>query len=131
MDVLGDSSLFAGNGEISTKDLLKRIGDRSASGPRQYDTELVNRQDNIRPTATRVDTDPGVWHQERSVRPVQEPPTAYVPGQGTPPQKWRNPDYPNQYDNENISTMPENGQRREWRNSGWGRPNNSVPAGTG
>lgn len=133
MEVLSDPSLFNGNGDISTKDIIKRIADRSAGGPRHYDTELVNRQENSRPVATRVDTDPGAWHQERSVRPVQD---SYPTNPGTPPQKWRNPDhgpspYQDQYDGENTSQPPENGQRREWRNSGWGRPNNSVPAGSG
>lgn len=126
MDVLSDPSLFSGNGDLSTKDIIKRIGDRSAGGPRQYDTELVNRHDNSRPMATRVDTDPGVWSQERSVRPIQEP---YTTNPGTPPQKWRNPAYQDQYDGEKNPEPPENGQRREWRNSGWG-PNNSVPAGS-
>lgn len=137
MDILSDSSLFSNNGDITTKEILKRIGDRSVGGPRQYDAEFVNRQDNTRPMATRVDTDPAAWQQERSVRPVQE---SAVPhnNPGTPPQKWRNPDngqygaYGNQYEQgppqpDNV----ENGQRREWRNSGWGRPNNSVATGTG
>lgn len=136
MDVLGDSSLFNGNGDISTKEILKRISDRSAGGPRQYDTELVNRQDNSRPMPTRVDTDPTLWHQERSVRPVQDPGVPYTTNPGTPPQKWRNPDhrsspYGDQY--EGDATQPaENGQRREWRNStGFGVKNSSVPAGSG
>jgi hypothetical protein len=134
MEVLSDSSLFNGNGDISTKEILKRIGDRSVGGPRQYDTEFVNRQDNSRPTATRVDTDPTAWHQERSVRPVHDSGLPYTTNPGTPPQKWRNPDqrpspYADQYDGEDVPQPAENGQRREWRNSGWGLKNNSVPAG--
>ncbi|KAI4596224.1 hypothetical protein KJ359_005731 [Pestalotiopsis sp. 9143b] len=136
MDVLGDSSIFNGNGDISTKEIIKRIGDRSAGGPRQYDTELVNRQDNTRPTPTRVDTDPTLWHQERSVRPVQEGSVPYTTtNPGTPPQKWRNPDhrpspYGDQYEGDGQQP-PENGQRREWRNStGFGVKNSSVPAGS-
>ncbi|KAI1845303.1 hypothetical protein JX265_005460 [Neoarthrinium moseri] len=135
MDIASDTSLFTGSGEITTKEILKRIGERSASGPRQYDTEFINRQDNSRPMATRVDTDPGAWHQERSVRPVGEPAMPYPTNPGTPPQKWRNPDhgpspYSNQHDAENAPQTGENGQRREWRNSGWGRQNSSVPTGT-
>ncbi|KAK6068668.1 rho GTPase activator [Seiridium cupressi] len=137
MEVLSDSSLFNGNGDISTKEIIKRIADRSAGGPRQYDTEFVNRQDNSRPMATRVDTDPTMWHQERSVRPVQDPGIPYTVNSGTPPQKWRNHDhdhgrspYADQYDGEDPPQVPENAQRREWRNSGWGVKNSSVPAGS-
>ncbi|KAI0124681.1 rho-type GTPase-activating protein 1 [Xylariales sp. AK1849] len=136
MDILGDSNLFSSSGDITTKEILKRIGDRSAGGPKQYDTEFVNRQDTARPTATRVDTDPAAYQQERSVRPVAPESTmSYGANQGTPPQRWRGPDngqspYANQHEVENVSQPPENGQRREWRNSGW-RQNGSVPTGTG
>jgi hypothetical protein len=132
MDVLSDSSLFSNNGDITTKEILKRISDRSSGGARQYDTELVHRQDNSRPMATRVDTDPSAWQQERSVRPVQENAASYTTHQGTPPQtKWRGPEgapspQPNQFEAENVPPAPDNGQRREWRNSGWGRHNPSV-----
>ncbi|ORY60149.1 RhoGAP domain-containing protein [Pseudomassariella vexata] len=139
MDILSDSSLFSNNGDITTKEILKRIGDRG-NGAQRYDTELVNRQENTRPMATRVDTDPSQWPQERSVRHVQD---AAAPvsanAQGTPPSKWRGPEngpspYTNQQQerNENQPENPENGPRREWRNSGaWGRQNSSITTGTG
>ncbi|KAI1143419.1 RhoGAP-domain-containing protein [Hypoxylon sp. FL0543] len=134
MDVLSDPSLFMNNGEITTKEILKKIESRAANGlPRQYDgTEFVKQQESRRPLATRVATDPAAWHQESSVRPVQEPTIPFTTAQGTPPQNWRRPDngqspHPAQYDGQN----PENGQRREWRNSGWGKPNSTVPTGTG
>ncbi|KAI1416011.1 RhoGAP-domain-containing protein [Hypoxylon sp. FL1857] len=134
MDILSDSTLFMNNGEITTKEILKRIESRSVNGlPRQYDsTEFVKQQESRRPLATRVATDPAAWHQESSVRPVQEPTIPFTTPQGTPPQNWRKPDngqspHPAQYD----AQHPENGQRREWRNSGWGKQNSSVPTGTG
>ncbi|CAJ2501780.1 Uu.00g046330.m01.CDS01 [Anthostomella pinea] len=140
MDFLSDSTLFAHNGEITTKEILKRIEGRSANGgARQYDnTEFVGRQDNKRPMATRVDTDPALWQQASSVRPVMPEPTVpFTTAQGTPPQKWRKPGngqppYTNQPErNDNQPAPPENGQRREWRNSGLGpRPSNSVTTGT-
>lgn len=139
MDVLGDSTLWSGNGDFTTKEILKRIEGRVVSGnPKQYDaTEFVGRQENLRPLATRVDTDPAVIQQERSVRPMQDPTIPFPTNQGTP-QKWRGPENgpPRQNDEhergENQAPeTPENGQRREWRNSGWGRPNNSVVTGTG
>lgn len=142
MDLLGDSTLWSGNGDITTKEILKRIEGRALGGSsKQYDgAEYVGRQENPRPLATRVDTDPAVIQQERSVRPVQEPTIPFTASQGTSPQqKWRGPeDGPprqnNQYERSGSQPPPEgseNGQRKEWRNSGWGRPNNSVATGTG
>ncbi|KAI1383191.1 RhoGAP-domain-containing protein [Hypoxylon trugodes] len=140
MDVLGDSTLFMNNGEITTKEILKRIEGRSANGvPRQYDsTEYIGRQESRRPLATRVATDPAAWQQESSVRPVQEPTIPFTTPSGTPPpQNWRKPDngqspHGSQYERpDNQAKLPENGQRREWRNSGWGRQNSSVTTGTG
>ena len=140
MDVLGDSTLWSGNGDITTKEILKRVDARTISGStKQYDTsEFVGRQENARPMATRVDTDPNLFQQERSVRPVQEPAVPVPTHQGTPPQKWRGPENePQRYNNnqyeqrgETQPEAPENGQRREWRNSGF-KPNNSVATGTG
>ncbi|KAI0140987.1 RhoGAP-domain-containing protein [Hypoxylon sp. NC0597] len=134
MDILSDSTLFMNNSEITTKEILKRIESRAANGlPRQYDsTEFVKQQESRRPLATRVATDPATWHQESSVRPVQEPTIPFTTPQGAPPQNWRKPDngqppHPAQYDTQ----LSENGQRREWRNSGWAKQNSSVPTGTG
>lgn len=140
MDILGDSTLFMNNGDITTKEILKRIETRSAGGlTRQYDSnEFVRQQETgKRPMATRVATDPAAWQQESSVRPIQEPTIPFTAAQGAPPQNWRQPEngkppYAGQYEQaDNQPKNPENGQRREWRNSGWGRPNNSVTTGTG
>ncbi|KAI1501748.1 rho-type GTPase-activating protein [Biscogniauxia marginata] len=136
-DILSDSTLFSNNGDITTKEILKRIEGRAINGgSKQYEnTEVVNRQDNKRPTATRVEGDPSVWQQESSVRPIQESTTPFTAAQGTTPQKWRSengqPPHSGQYERtDNQPDNPENGQRREWRNSGWGRQNSSVPTGT-
>lgn len=140
MDILSDSTLFMNNGDITTKEILKRIESRAVTGlPRQYDqAEFVSgRQESKRPLATRVATDPAAWQQESSVRPVQESANPFATPQGTPPPNWRKPDngqpsHPSQYERvDNQQEPPENGQRREWRNSGWGRQNNSVTTGTG
>ncbi|KAI8632088.1 RhoGAP-domain-containing protein [Xylariaceae sp. FL1651] len=129
MDILSDSTLFSNNGDITTKEILKRIEGRASNGgSRQYDNaEFASRQDNHRrPMATRVETDPSV---------LQEPTIPFTTTQGTPPQQWRDPDnsdppYPEQYERSGTPHA-ENGQRKEWRNSGWARPNNSVTTGTG
>ncbi|KAI8965987.1 RhoGAP-domain-containing protein [Daldinia sp. FL1419] len=140
MDILGDSTLFMNNNDITTKEILKRIESRSANGlPRQYDsTEFVRQQETgRRPMATRVATDPAAWQQESSVRPVQEPTIPFTAAQGAAQQNRRQPEnrqppYAGQYERgDNQPKNPENGQRREWRNSGLGRPNNSVTTGTG
>ncbi|KAH9902250.1 rho-type GTPase-activating protein [Xylariomycetidae sp. FL2044] len=138
MVLAGDSTLWSNSAELTTKEILKRMEAlRAAGGVRQFDnTEFVGRQDKQRPIATRVDTDPTLLQQESSVRPVQEPTIPFTTPQGTPPQKWRKPDagqspYANQYERSDNQQDPENAQRREWRNSGWGRQNNSVTTGTG
>ncbi|ERT02888.1 hypothetical protein HMPREF1624_01191 [Sporothrix schenckii ATCC 58251] len=101
VDVLNDPSLFNNNGEITTKEILKRFGDRTiTSGPGQpYGKlgEVTNRHDpSTRPLARRVETDPSVLQDERSVRPVQDappppganiPPYNSAPNQSTPT-KW-------------------------------------------
>src|SRR3569833_576554 len=102
-------------------------------------TEVVNRHDNtIRPMARRVDTDPSVWQDERSVRPMQDPPMPYANAKQNTPPKWRGAGddghaspspYAQEYD---PSGGPPDGSdrtpRREWRNSnsGWSRGNSSV-----
>lgn len=129
MDMLSDSSLY---GDMTTKEIMRRLQDRSTSGSRPYEQETFTRQDAMRPLATRVDTDPGTLHQERSVRPVQDA-AAPMPGNAS----HRRPDgspapFPEQpAQGENQGETMENGQRREWRNSAWGRQNSSITTGTG
>ncbi|CAK7567907.1 MAG: Rho-type GTPase activating protein Rga1 [Sporothrix epigloea] len=98
---LNDPSLFNNNGEITTKEILKRFGDRTvANGAGQsYGKagEVMSRHDSwTRPLVRRVETDPSVWQDERSVRTVQDAPLASTsatpygsaPSQSTP-SKWR------------------------------------------
>ncbi|KAH8885186.1 RhoGAP-domain-containing protein [Thozetella sp. PMI_491] len=139
VDLLLDSTLF-NNGDITTKEIIKRFGDRPMNGSRQFDIKEMGQHNNpSRPPPRRVDTDPAYLHQESSVRPVQEPtiPFTNVP-QGTPPPRWRGPEDgpPSQYPQPQFESPgppgdgDRNQQRREWRNSGWGRQNSGVTTGT-
>ncbi|KAI1174981.1 rho-type GTPase-activating protein 1 [Nemania sp. FL0916] len=129
MGILSDSSLFSNNGDITTKEILKRIEGRAPNGgPRQYDgTEFASGQgSNRRAMATRVDTDPTL---------LQEPTIPFTTTQGTPPPQWRHPpdssDIPHAEQYERSGTpLAEHAQRKEWRNSGWGKPNASLATGT-
>ena len=154
--MLSDQALYNQNGEVTTKEILKRFGDRRVNGgqPQFGDaSELMQRHHEIanRPPPRRIETDPSAWQTETSVRTVQQEPTipyAHQPHQphqpqGTPPQKWRNPDddsrspYSSQQQfngsTENLDRGGQSGQppRREWRNSGYNRqPNSGVAAGS-
>jgi hypothetical protein len=151
--MLSDQTLFNSNGDLTTKEILKKFSDRAANnlGPRQYVevTEIVGRHENpSRPPPRRVETDPSSWQQqESSVRPVQEPSIPFiVPPQGTPPPKRGPYDAPPQqspYGQFEQAATPEgnnnnntnnnsnrNQPQREWRNSGWNRQNSGLTTGT-
>jgi hypothetical protein len=159
--MLSDQSLlYNKDGEITTKEILKRFGDRRVNGsqPQFGDaSELMQRHHEIanRPPPRRVETDPSAWQSETSVRTVQQEPTLpYVSQQqqqGTPPQqKWRGPDDGNHSpfsqqqgfngSTENLDRGTAGGGQaagprppREWRNSGYNRqphPNGGVAAGS-
>ncbi|KAI0817476.1 rho-type GTPase-activating protein 1 [Xylaria sp. FL0064] len=126
MSILSDSSLFSNSGDITTKEILKRIEGRTPNGAwKQYDgAEFGSRQDsNRRAMATRVDTDPAL---------LQEPTIPFTTTQGTPPPQWRHHDntdtHPEQYERSGTPQADMN-QRKEWRNSGWGKPNNTLATG--
>ncbi|KAI0486232.1 rho-type GTPase-activating protein 1 [Xylaria cf. heliscus] len=129
MGILSDSTLFSNTVDITTKEILKRIEGRAPNGSlKQYDgVEFASRQEsNRRAMATRVDTDPAL---------LQEPTIPFTTNPGTPPPQWRNPDtneipHPEQYERSGTP-QADNGQRKEWRNSAWGKPNNSLATGTG
>ena len=136
MDILNDPTLFSNNGELTTKEILKRFGDRSMNGgARSYGdvNEIVNRHDyGVRPLARRVETDPAVWQDERRVQPMQDPPMPYAASNhGTPPKFRGGPDdghaspTPYAQDFDAGGAPDERNPRREWRNSGW-RGNSSV-----
>ncbi|KAI5370302.1 Putative Rho GTPase activation protein [Septoria linicola] len=76
--ILNDSSLFSNNAEITTKEILKRYGDR-AKAPTVNSGHVVVAQNGTTsppssaPVVTRVDTDPyqqSAWQNESSVRHV-------------------------------------------------------------
>ncbi|KAL1882724.1 hypothetical protein VTK73DRAFT_1244 [Phialemonium thermophilum] len=143
VDLLNDPMFDGTNGELTTKDILKRFNDRHANGGsrQNYDVhEVIGRHENpSRPPPRRVETDPSAWQNESSVRPVQDPaaPFASAP-QGTPPTRWRSAEdgrgspYGRSFDNTgNFQDNADgNQQRREWRSSGWGRPNGGLATGT-
>lgn len=145
---MSDPSLFQNGGEITTKEILKRYGDLgSIGGPKhQVETSEVsspggrsNKDRALAPVVTRVDTDSAqthAWQKESSVRHVQNPypnPPGGTNAQTAPHDQWQNPDFeaPSPYTHRNGSGTPDSqtDQRREYRNSGWGRPQNggSVP----
>ncbi len=145
--ILSDQSLFSNPSDITTKEILKRYGDIGASsGPRHHvetETSPLNRSKDGRalaPVVTRVDTDPSqahAWQKESSVRHVQEPSIQYSgpSNQNTPPQQqWQGQDLelPLPYINRNGTPDSQNDTaRREYRNSGWGRPQNGSVGVTG
>ncbi|EFX02458.1 Rho GTPase activator [Grosmannia clavigera kw1407] len=152
VDVLNDPMLFSNNGEITTKEILKRFGDRTgnSAGGRPYGQvgEVMNRHDSTtRPLARRVETDPSVWKEETSVRPVQDvpngnnsnfPPYSSGPNQSSPT-RWQGQDEPKGVtppfqaqhelaDPDGQLQGPDRTTKREWRNSGWVRGNNGPPS---
>lgn len=144
MNLMDDPFVIAGgtNADLSTKEILKRYQDRLGQkpvGPVEF-SEAHNRQDeHFRPPPTRVETDPTLYKEARSVRPVQDPPQPFngsVPG--TPPQMWKGASdngHPSPYKHEQFNHSDpqlepaEGSQRREWRNSGWGRQYSGVGVG--
>ncbi|KAM3509498.1 hypothetical protein MY10362_000578 [Beauveria mimosiformis] len=126
LTLLNDPFLFSSSSEITTKEIQKRIQDRRGQIPIADVAEVYNRPDvTSRAPPKRVETDPSLWQGERTVRPVQDPPGHYShSNQGTPPQRWRNPDDPSPYHNSNYNRSEGHLARtdhnpREWRNSGW------------
>lgn len=96
---MNDPVLFNNTSDITTKEILKRYGDISASGGVRHTVETTegtgHRDGNGRPLApvvTRVDVDPAnnAWQKESSVRHVQD---AQVGGQGNqnmnPNREWQ------------------------------------------
>lgn len=142
VDMLSDQALYNANGEITTKEILKRFGERSAYGPQPQLGDIGRNENASRPPPRRIETDPSAWQSETSVRAVQEPmvPSYANPSQATPPSKRRNPDdggngsphVPPHFDG-STDALDRGGQpapgpgRREWRNSGWNTPNGGHP----
>jgi hypothetical protein len=81
--ILNDSGLWSNNAEITTKEILKRYGDRAKaptvgnSIPHELSEQFPPRSSGtaggVNPVVTRVDTDPhqqDAWRNESSVRAV-------------------------------------------------------------
>lgn len=78
--ILNDSSLFSNSADITTKEILKRYGDRakaptvnSAQAPNVMANNGTTSPPAAAPVVTRVDTDPHqqtAWQNESSVRHV-------------------------------------------------------------
>jgi len=149
--ILNDPSLFNNSSDITTKEILKRYGDIGTNGGPRHQVEtsetssLGRSRDGsgraLAPVVTRVDTDPSqahAWQKESSVRHVQETSVPYLGGsnnQNTPPQQqWptQDLDQPSPYGRRNGTpdSQPDN-SRREYRNSGWDRPQNGSVGITG
>ncbi|RDW60245.1 GTPase-activating protein [Coleophoma crateriformis] len=150
--ILGDPTLFNNSSDITTKEILKRYGDMGQNGGPKHQVETTDpaaagrsqdgSQRPVAPVVTRVDTDPSqahAWQKESSVRHIQDAPPQSLAGgsnQNNPPHsQWHgqtdlehpNPGYHHRNGNGNGTPESQEGSSsRQYRNSGWGRPNGSV-----
>lgn len=151
--ILGDPLLFNNSSDITTKEILKRYGDIGQNGGPRHQVETAEAPSPggrsgkdgraLAPVVTRVDTDPSqafAWQKESSVRHVQDPNAPYSSqphNQNTPPQQWQNADleapspYSHRNDRNGTPDSQSDGQRREYRNSGWSRAQNGSVGVTG
>jgi hypothetical protein len=148
--ILGDPTLFTNASDITTKEILKRYGDIGTAGGARHQVEMSDTQSPggrsrdsgraLAPVVTQVDTDPSqayAWQKESSVRHVQDPSSTIggsATNQNTPPQHWQAQDLePPSLPGQRLGTpdSQSDGQRREYRNSGWGRPQNGSVGVTG
>lgn len=131
--MLGDSSLFSGSAELTTKEILKRYNEHAkapgangpspGSSPQQTYSRSGNRQQSA-PTVQRIDTDPNVWQNESSVRHVGGPTAGMTYGssqQQTPtsqhyPYELGNPNAP--YARGSSDSVNGSPKRGSLRNSG-------------
>lgn len=104
--ILNDSSLFSKDADITTKEILKRYGDRAkapqvtqqnpSSDPSESPAPRSREGRSSAPVVTRVDTDPhqaNAWQNESSVRHVQGPGVGGMGANdmGTPRLPYANP----------------------------------------
>ena len=145
--ILSDPALFNNPSDITTKEILKRYGDIGANGGPRHQVETVESptsgrsKDSGRPIApmvTRVDTDPSqayAWQKESSVRHVQDSnlPFGATSNQNTPQQQWQGQklEQPSYQYRSGTPDSQQDGQRREYRTSGWGRAQNGSVGVTG
>ncbi|KAH8674624.1 hypothetical protein BGZ60DRAFT_275519 [Tricladium varicosporioides] len=148
--ILSDPLVFNNPSDITTKEILKRYGDIGTNGVKHQveTTEAGSPMGRSKdgsgraqaPVVTRVDTDPSqahAWQKESSVRHVQEPSMPYAANNNhsTPPQQqWQgeNLEPPIAYPHRNSTPDSQSdSSRRDYRNSGWGRPRNGSVGVTG
>ncbi|TVY80455.1 Rho-type GTPase-activating protein [Lachnellula suecica] len=151
--ILGDPTLFKNDSDITTKEILKRYGDIGQNGGPRHQVEMTEGSPQrskegsgrtVAPVVTRVDTDPSqayAWQKESSVRHVQDPSIPYggSSNQNTPPQhhQWQGHqgqefEAPAPYTHRNGTPDSQtDSSRRDYRNSGWGRPQNGSVGVTG
>ena len=92
--VLNDSTLFEGNAEITTKEILKRYGEIGRVPQPTISSPGNNRQPRSREgwnAVTQVTQDPQVWQNESSVRHVGPGNMMYGPSSNasTPPGQYQ------------------------------------------
>jgi hypothetical protein len=111
------------------------MGETQSPGGRSRDSGRA-----LAPVVTQVDVDPSqahAWQKESSVRHVQEPSSAIAGSASNPntqPQHWQSQDLEPPSLPAHRTGTPESqsdGQRRDYRNSGWGRPQNGSVGVTG
>lgn len=127
---MSDPSLFAGMQDLTGKEFVKRYNERRQQISITNGNEAFNRPENAtRPPPRRVETDPTLWQGETTVRTIHDP---SVSSGSTPPGLWKNPDdQPSPYHSQNNSfhndeNSNNHSQRRDWRNSGWGRQGSGL-----
>ena len=79
--MLGDSSLFSGSAELTTKEILKRYNEHAKApnsgglSPNSPSQGFSRGGRSSQPTVHRIETDPSLWQTESSVRHVGGPGT--------------------------------------------------------
>lgn len=138
--ILSDSSFFNATEQVTTKEILKRYGDMSINGGLKTSngdgsTSLSRHNEGSSsgraqaPVFTRVDTDPSqqnAWKKESSAPPVQD--STAVGGLGYPHSSqpsWQGHDHAQgSFIRRDGTPDSQSERRRDWRNSGWNRPQN-------
>ncbi|CAG8983598.1 hypothetical protein HYALB_00004618 [Hymenoscyphus albidus] len=143
--ILSDTTLFTTtNGEVTTKEILKRYGDLGQNGGPRHQVETVEgspRKEGggggrgAAPVITRIDTDPSQTHarqKESSVRHVHDQPGGPQNQNIPPQQQWQGQDLepPHPYPpNRNGTPDSQAENPRQYRNSTFRPRGNSIGVG--
>ena len=73
--MLGDSTLFSGSAELTTKEILKRYNEqaKAPTSPSSTSQSFSRGGRPALPPVQRIETDPSIWQTESSVRHVGGP----------------------------------------------------------